>query len=62
MSEFRYSEAERCVPCSMRVIFPTKADADTLVRHSGGRLEAARCPASQGWHLSYPAPVEAAEE
>lgn len=55
MSEFRYSDADRCLHCDLRVIIPSKAAADALARHSGKRLVPARCPAGNGWHLSYPA-------
>ena len=59
MSEFRYSEAERCLHCDLRVIVPTESDAEALVRHSGSRLAATRCPAEHGWHLNYPAVEDA---
>jgi len=55
MPESRYSDADRCLHCDLRVIVPNKTTAETLVRQSGKRLEATRCPAGNGWHLSYPA-------
>lgn len=55
MRTFYYSAAQRCLHCDYRVAVPTKADAEVLVGYSGGRLNPMRCPAGNGWHLSYPA-------
>ncbi|MDV6011863.1 hypothetical protein [Haloechinothrix sp. LS1_15] len=55
MTEFRYSAAERCTWCSMRAVIPTEADADQIVAAAEQRLLKYRCPAGDGWHVSYPA-------
>jgi hypothetical protein len=52
VSDWKYSTAERCPRCNMRVLIPNEETADRFVARSEGWLEKSPCQFEAGaWHL-----------